>query len=349
LSVPDPQGAVAPEALEAAVSGVVSQVLGRPIARGANFLEARENTYDSVRVYMQLRKRLNLDVRLVDVFIHPTVASLAHYLKTVQPRPKVNEEQLSGFAYLEVNQLFRALVRRSDIPLKPSYVWGATQAAYLATMLRYPRISFLEFGVAGGRGLLALQRIAELLSEELHLGIEVYGFDTGRGLPKPQDWRDVPQQWWEGEFPMDVRKLERQLRGAKLVLGLIQDTLPVFMARGPAPVAFVSIDVDLYSSAHDALNLLEAKASLLLPRVHFYFDDIMGLTVSDINGERLAIHEFNESHELRKLGFIYGLRHWAPVEHREDMWTDQFFLAHILDHPKYGEYDGLIRIDDLNI
>jgi hypothetical protein len=31
-----------------------------------------------------------------------------------------------------------------------------------------------------------------------------------------------------------------------------------------------------------------------------YFDDIIGYTFSDFNGERLAIHEFNEGIRLRR-------------------------------------------------
>jgi hypothetical protein len=47
----------------------------------------------------------------------------------------------------------------------------------------------------------------------------------------------------------------------------------------------------------NALALFEADHRLLLPRVRCYFDDILGFTFGDHVGERLAISEFNESHQ----------------------------------------------------
>ncbi|MHC4129678.1 MAG: hypothetical protein ACYSUA_16250, partial [Planctomycetota bacterium] len=41
------------------------------------------------------------------------------------------------------------------------------------------RISALEFGVAGGNGLLALERAAMRLAEIFGVEIDVYGFDSG--------------------------------------------------------------------------------------------------------------------------------------------------------------------------
>ena len=58
-----------------------------------------------------------------------------------------------------------------------------------------------------------------------------------------------------------------------------------------------------------AFKLFEADRSMLLPRVHCYFDDIIGLTYSEFNGERLAIAEFNNAHPMTKISPIFGLRH----------------------------------------
>jgi len=43
------------------------------------------------------------------------------------------------------------------------------------------RVSVLEFGVAGGQGLLTLERIAVRVEEMINIGIDVYAFDTGDG------------------------------------------------------------------------------------------------------------------------------------------------------------------------
>jgi hypothetical protein len=50
-------------------------------------------------------------------------------------------------------------------------------------------------------------------------------------------------------------------------------------------VAFVSIDLDLYSASKEALALLDADPAKLLPRVFCYFDDIMGHGYNDFTGD----------------------------------------------------------------
>jgi hypothetical protein len=164
----------------------------------------------------------------------------------------------------------------------------------------------------------------------------VFGFDTGTGLTEPIDHRDVPNMLWSGRFPMDVEDLHARLKAATLVLGPIADTLPGFCAADPAPVGFVSVDVDLYSSTVDALRLVEAGPSILLPRVYTYFDDIMGHTFSDCNGELLAMAEFNGDHSLRQVCKIHGLRFFVDESLREDKWVESLYIAHILDHPLYA-------------
>jgi len=113
---------------------------------------------------------------------------------------------------------------------------------------------------------------------------------------------------------MDVPKLESRLTRAKLRLGLVKDTVSDFIADKPAPVAFISVDLDYYSSTVDALRLLDAPEALLLPRVHCYFDDIMGLNCGDCNGERLM-----------------------------------FFMAHLMHHSRYADFDGLAPLYDLSL
>jgi hypothetical protein len=143
---------------------------------------------------------------------------------------------------------------------------------------------------------------------------------------------------------MDVEKLRTRLRRAKLVLGPIAETLKPVIEPGLDSIAFVSFDVDLYSSARDALTVLEASSDSLLPRVHCYFDDVTGFTYGDFNGERLAIHEFNESHELRKISPLYALEHYVPARYANALWVHKYFLCHVLDDPLYGRPDGLTRV-----
>ena len=106
-------------------------------------------------------------------------------------------------------------------------------------------------------------------------------------------------------------------------------------------MAFVSVDLDLYHSTRDALRLFAAEHDRLLPRVLCYFDDIIGLTYCDYNGERLAISEFNALHARRKIAPIYGLKFFVPPEHASMAWPTLMYFAHSFDHPLYNQPDQL--------
>ncbi len=220
---------------------------------------------------------------------------------------------------------------------RPHYRWGTLCAAFLARQLGYPRISVIEFGVAGGDGLLALEAVAAEAAAAAGIAIHVYGFDSGTGLTKPQDYRDLPQLWAEGDYKMDVARLKSRLKTAQLVLGPVAQTVPQFLAGGPAPIGFVVFDLDLYSSTMDAFGIFRAADEALLPRVTCYFDDIIGYSHSDFNGERLAIADFNRANEMRKISQIYGLRHALRLD---QWWTDMMYMFHAFQHPRYQDFDG---------
>jgi PAS domain S-box-containing protein len=131
------------------------------------------------------------------------------------------------------------------------------------------------------------------------------------------------------------------LQRAHLVLGVVDETIPQFIKSKPSPVAFISFDLDYYTSTVQALKLLEGDPALLLPRIYCYFDDIMGFTYSEYNGERLAISEFNASHDMRKISMLYGLRYHLPSPYSHAQWSEQFYIAHIFDHDLYCEKDNL--------
>jgi hypothetical protein len=138
------------------------------------------------------------------------------------------------------------------------YTWGVIQGAALAKVLGLSRISVIEFGVAGGFGLLALDTICEIVEGRTDVGIDVFGFDSGVGLPKPADFRDQPNMWFEGQLPMDRAKLEPSLGRARLWLGPVKATIPSFIAENPAPIGFVSLDLDLYSSTREGTQIMMA-------------------------------------------------------------------------------------------
>ncbi len=248
-----------------------------------------------------------------------------------------------------LNGIYEQLMRKGRGELRPTYTWAMVQSTFLASSLDVKRISALEFGVAGGNGLLALERVAERIEKYFPVTVDVYGFDSAQGLPKALDHRDLPNLWPEAGYPMDVQKLRGHLKRAELVVGLVEKTVGQFLESKPAPIGFVSFDLDFYSSTVQAFGVLQADYQFLMPRVHCYFDDILGYTCAHHNGERLAISEFNSAHATRQISQIYGLRFCLPRRDREANWTEKMFMAHLVEHPSYDRWDGLLRRAQLDL
>jgi len=223
---------------------------------------------------------------------------------------------------------------------RPNYAYIMYEAARLAQKLGVARISVIEFGVAGGNGLVAMERHAEAIERLFDLKIEIYGFDTGGGLPEPGDYRDLPYHWQAGFFSMDRDALMRKLSRARLILGDVADTWEKFLRRDdPAPIAAVSHDFDFYSSTMAGLKLFEAAAHRLMPRVFCYFDDTIGSEeelYSQFSGQRLAIEDFNRSGSKRRIGIPYYLR----IKQALGIWVNQIWILHVIDHEKYNTFIG---------
>jgi hypothetical protein len=219
---------------------------------------------------------------------------------------------------------------------RPPYAYCVYHSAVLAKQLGYREISVIEFGVAGGNGLLALERYADEASRQVGIDIEVYGFDTGRGLPLPGDYRDLPYHWKPGFFQMDEEELRTRLRNTRLVIGDIQETAAEFFsAYDPAPIAAVMHDLDFYSSTTEALKMFDADERYRIPRIYCYFDDVIGGEVelyNNFTGERLAIEEFNQAHPRKKLSKAYHL----ICRKRPEEWFHQIFILHDFEHSRYN-------------
>jgi hypothetical protein len=258
----------------------------------------------------------------------------------------IREAYEDDFAYPGLNAILTGMI---DEGFRVPYAWGMLQGASLASALGVSRVSVIEFGVAGGNGLVAMEKIAERIEQLLKVRIYVYGFDTGVGLPEVTDYRDVPNLASTGLYVMDEAKLRGGLRRSRLILGDIADTVAEYLVSKPAPIAFIACDLILYTSTANALRVLDAEETMLLPRVHCDFDDVLGFTYGDHNGERLAIHEFNAAHPKRKISPIYGLRHYVPARCFNDMWVEKVWIAHIFDHSMYGKRDNLVKQHNLTL
>jgi hypothetical protein len=243
----------------------------------------------------------------------------------------------------DVNSMFRWLsthAATTGLPWRPQYAWPILRSAMTAKALGIQRISVIEFGVAGGNGLVAMESAAEAAESLLGVGVEVFGFDTGAGLPKPVDHRDAPFALGTGDFRMDVEKLQARLGRAQLFLGPVRETVHEFLGQAHPPVGFISNDLDYYSSTVESFALLEAGSDRLIPRVHCYFDDIMWWPWTEFTGERAAINDFNASHDQRKLSPAYGLRYSLPRSELREQWPDMIYIAELFDHDQYNAPEG---------
>jgi hypothetical protein len=119
-----------------------------------------------------------------------------------------------------------------DLIVKRQYAFPILYAADAAKRYGSKAVTIIEFGVASGAGLLNMCRIAERTHRATGIKFRVFGFDTGKGMPPAIDYRDLPESFQAGDFPMDPQRLRHALPDfAKLMLGDIADTLPEFLLR----------------------------------------------------------------------------------------------------------------------
>jgi hypothetical protein len=220
---------------------------------------------------------------------------------------------------------------------RPHYAYGVYWSALQAKLLGHRRISVMEFGVAGGRGLLALEAISAEVERALDIEIDVFGFDSGTGMPAPVDYRDLPHIWGQGFYRMDRAALEARLARAQLVLGDVRETVPLWLAGADrAPLAFVAFDLDYYSSTVDALGIFSGTQAQRLPRVYCYFDDVASNNLGAMNphvGELLAIEEFNARGATRKICRVEQLR---LNRKRWENWQERIYVHHDFQHAQYA-------------
>jgi hypothetical protein len=258
-------------------------------------------------------------------------------------RSRILKERLTEPLHLNLGAVlvaacgsFRAKVAW-DLVQRPHYAYGLLSAADHARDLGLDRFTAIEFGVAGGEGLINLSLLAKRVTAATGVDIRIVGFDSGTGMPPPVDWRDHPEYFRAGDFTMDEAGLRARLTSnCKLMIGPVNETVPEFLRTSltpEAPLGFVAFDLDYYSSTRQALAIFkdpDPAKYLFLPTL--YFDDIVLPTYCDWAGELLAINEFNAEQPMRKIQRYRFLRSRRIFKNAR--WIDQIFLLHLFDHPR---------------
>ncbi len=264
------------------------------------------------------------------------------YRKLLERRvwERVFRERLSEPLHLNILSLFAAAVGSFqakiafDMVIRQHNAFCLMQAARFAKRSGYDAYTAIEFGVANGAGLLNMAEIAAKVTKATDVKIELAGFDKGSGMPPPVDYRDHPDCYGTGDFPMqDYGRLRELLpENSSLIIGDVAETIPPFLSalRPDAPIGYVVVDVDYYSSTIECLKIFAGTANLYLPESLIYLDDITYPQHNPWQGEYLAINEFNAQNEMRKACPYNFLR--ASRLLKNAPWIDQIFLMHILDH-----------------
>ena len=81
----------------------------------------------------------------------------------------------------------------------------------------YKKFTAIEFGVASGRGLKVLSDYKSQIEKIIDIKIDLVGFDTGQGMPKTNDYRDFPDKYTEGDFPMIDKEKIKSLNSEELI------------------------------------------------------------------------------------------------------------------------------------
>jgi hypothetical protein len=232
---------------------------------------------------------------------------------------------------------------------RPHYETLIFESAKNAIKLGYKEINVIELGVAGGDGIRALVKYKIKIEKVLDIKIKVIGFDTGSGLPSTTSKEDLPFFWKSGDYTnQNLGELENENECVKIYEGNIQTTLDKFISENKTKIGLIIFDLDLYSSTKIFLNQITkfSKLNLLMPRVFCYFDDLFvaDYCLDDMNGEPLAISEFNNQSNELKLG--------KTLDHINDfkfpLAKGQIYTLHDYNNQDYNKYVGIYSSDSLS-
>ena len=228
---------------------------------------------------------------------------------------------------ISLNAEHKKIFTKKDGVRRPNYSWGVLHGAYLAANLGIPRVSVLEFGVAGGNGLVSLELIAADVESLLGVGIDVYGFDLGSGFPEPVDYRDSPNLFQAGAFPMDVEKLRARLTKRSYFLATLAPPCPsssrpalhrlplylsisICIAPQPMHCAYSRLRPSFSSRGCIATSMTYWARRTVNSRASYW------PSRSSIRGT-----------EARKIAQIRGLRHYVLPDQANQSWVDAFYLV----------------------
>ena len=229
---------------------------------------------------------------------------------------------------------------------KPHYESILYEGCLEAKKLGINQVSAIELGVAGGAGIIALEKYKKKIERVLDINIDIYGFDTGSGLPEIETDVDLPFLWRKGLYKIDKVKLEKKIN-SKIFYGDVKNTVDDFIKINKNNICCIFFDLDLYTSTINFLNQIPKIKDHLLPRVLCYFDDVYVFEnyINQFNGVFKAIDEFNKNFSDFKLGH--------SVDHFKDfkfpLAKTSIYTLHCFNNHLYKKYIGTNIESDLSL
>ena len=126
---------------------------------------------------------------------------------------------------------------------RPHYETVLYESAREATKLGYKELSAIELGVAGGNGMIALEKCKNKIEKIFNIKIKLFGFDTGDGMPESKLTEDALFNWKKGDYKMNKDVLQKKLK-SKIYFGLIEKTIEDFINDKPPQICAIFFDMD---------------------------------------------------------------------------------------------------------
>lgn len=221
-----------------------------------------------------------------------------------------------------------------DLVVRPQNAFAMLKMADYARRLGIKELTVVEFGVAAGAGLMNLAEVGERVTGETGVAFRIVGFDTGRGMPPPKDYRDHPELYQLGDYKMDEKALRARLpSNVELIIGEVEETVSEFMKSltTESPLAYVCLDVDYYSSSLASLQVLAGEPGKYLPLTIVYLDDLEDDMHNSNCGELAALKDIAPKISPRVIERHPFLRSYRLMKNAR--WVDHIFYYHVVDHP----------------
>lgn len=122
----------------------------------------------------------------------------------------------------------------------------------------------------------------------------LFGFDSFEGLS--EDWVGVDLGAGAFDLGGELPPVEENV---VLTKGWVDDTLPVFLAAQPGPIAYLHVDTDTYSPAKTILSLTKDR---FRPGTVVLFDELIGYPFWE-TGEYKALTEELDPARYEYIGF----------------------------------------------